>query len=256
MTIRESEYFVYDNVKSSEFGIINVNVSSGLLEEPFSANREIIEEIIPGNSSPYLYEVREHPLIFNVEFAFKDIWDFDKIRAVGRWLLKPYYKELYFSSNIDKRYYAMVVDDATLVHNCLKQGYVKLVFRCNSSYTYSPVYEKIFDLSSIATPTTIQLQNLGDNILKPQLWILKYGLGSFKITNLTNSSKEFYFSELVDQETVFVDNKLCDIITDIPDTYRYDQFNGNYLELPIGINQLIVEGAAKLRFRYQYEFKI
>jgi phage-related protein len=235
-------------------GLINVNISNGLQDEPFYGGREIIEEIIPGRKKPYFYDIRESPLSFNVAFAFEEVWNYDKMREVARWLIKDNYKELYFDDNVDKRYYAVVVDNPRLIHNCLKQGYVELTFRCNAPYAFSPIYTSQYDLSGISSPTIITFNNEGDDILKPEIEILKYGTGDFSITNLTDGGKVCSFTGLADQETVYVNNELRQIISD-SGFYRYDNHNGNYLELVRGENSLEVNGAAIIDFRYQYILK-
>lgn len=141
MTIRESLYFSYDGKKSIDYGIINVNISTGMQEEPFAYSRSIMEDKIRGRSKPYFKGIKKEPLSFTVNFAFEDTWDEEKIKEIKRWLTEQdYYKPLYFSEDVERIYYALVVDDPVLIHNCLKQGYVTLTFRCNDAYAYSPVY--------------------------------------------------------------------------------------------------------------------
>lgn len=144
MTIRDSLYFSFAGRKSVEFGILNVNLSSGMQEEIFSTSREIVEERVKGNDRPYFTRVENEPLKFSASFAFEETWNTQKIREVARWLTEhDYYQELYFANEdglgSERIFYAIVVDDATLVHNCLKQGYINLSFRCDSPYSYSPV---------------------------------------------------------------------------------------------------------------------
>lgn len=114
-----------------------------MLEEAFVASREIQEESIKGKARPYFQGTRKSPMKFNVSFAFEESWNTQKIREVARWLTEhDYYQPLYFSNEIgrnpEKIYYALVVDEPTLIHNSLKQGYITLTFRCDSPYAYSP----------------------------------------------------------------------------------------------------------------------
>ncbi|SYX84444.1 distal tail protein Dit [Paenibacillus alvei] len=140
--IRDSMYFSYAGKKSSDFGIINVTIGDNMmLEEPLASSREILEESIKGSTRPYFQGMKKSPLRFSVSFAFEDTWDTNKIREVARWLTEQdYYKELYFSSDPERIFYAIVVDEPILVHNSLSQGYMNMTFRCDSPYSYSPTY--------------------------------------------------------------------------------------------------------------------
>ncbi len=139
MTIRDADYFKYAGVASSDYGIRNVNVTSGLQEEPFGSGRSITEIAVRGRSRPYFQSIRREPLTLRVSFAFEQAWDKERLREVCRWLTEqPYYQPLSFTSDNDRIFYALVVEDPQLVHNCLSQGYVQLTFRCNDAYAYSP----------------------------------------------------------------------------------------------------------------------
>ena len=119
-------------------------MNSGMQEEILFPSREIVEEKVKGNDRPYFMDIETEPLRFSVSFAFEETWNTSKIREVTRWLTQhDYYQELYFSNEeglgAERIFYAMVVDESTLVHNCLKEGYINLTFRCDSPYTYSPI---------------------------------------------------------------------------------------------------------------------
>lgn len=134
--------------------IENVNISSGMQEEPIHG-RSINEVQIRGRSKPYFQGIEKKPLEFSVSFAFVEPWNDELLRKVVRWLTEQeYYKPLIFSNNLEKIYYAMAVDDPVLVHNCLKEGYLSINFRCNDAYAYSPVHtSKLYDWDEI--PVTI-----------------------------------------------------------------------------------------------------
>jgi phage-related protein len=126
--------------------------------------------------------------------------------------------------------------------------------RCDSPYTYSPVYiTDIYDYSTNPSGVTLQLTNGGDVECKPEIWITKVGNGDVSIINNTNAGEEFKFIGLLDGETVYVDCEMEDITTDLDDTYRYSNFNDNYLELVIGVNNLFITGTCKLQFRYSFK---
>lgn len=254
MSFRESISFSYDGHTSEEMGLYNVTVENGMYEEHLMAGRKIIETKVRGNDRPYFQGIEKSVLEFDLSFAFKDNFDQEKTRAVARWLDQDYYKQLIFNDNEDVVYYAMLVDEPHLVHNGLKRGYVKLKMRCDSPYAYSPMYTSpIFDFSTIgSTSSQFKFTNSGDLNLKPEIWIKKVGSGDISITNQSNGGKEFKFKNLVDGETVYVDNENEYITTDLANTYRYTNFNNNYIEMLRGVNTLSVNGQCTLQFRYNF----
>lgn len=147
MTFRNALWFSYANIKSSDMGLINININSDMLEEPLVSERIIHEVKIKGNSKPYFQTIEYEPLQFNVSFAFEESWDSKKLREITRWLCsQEYYQPLFFSSDINKIFYALVVESPTLIHNSLSEGYINLTFKCKDNFSYSPIYEsKIFD---------------------------------------------------------------------------------------------------------------
>lgn len=255
MTIMDSLDFNYNGKFSSEFGIWNVSISSGMSEEVFVANRSIREIQIRGNSKPYFQSVEYEPLTFKLSFAFQDSWDEGKIRDVARWLMQDYYKPLYFSDNPNRIFYCMPVEESQLIHNNLKQGYITITMRCDSPYSYSSVMTSpIYDMSTnVAGGTAIQFINSGDVVCKPEIWITKVGAGDVRIVNNSNKAVEFKFTGLANNEVVYVDNNMEYIETNVPLTYRYSAFNNNYLEMVVGVNNLVVYGNAKINFRYQFK---
>lgn len=145
MTIRDALYFSFAGKKSVDYGILNVTMSSGMYEESLAPSRSIQEVSIKGRDRPYFQGTKKDPLKFNVSFAFEDTWDTQKIREVTRWLTEQdYYQELYFTNDIgrdpERIFYALFVDDPVLVHNGIREGYVNLTVRCDSPYSYSPMF--------------------------------------------------------------------------------------------------------------------
>ena len=100
----------------------------------------------------------------------------------------------------------------------------------------------------------IVFDNKGDTYCQPEVWITMNESGDFSLVNLSNGNEEFKFTDLVNGETVYVNNEREHIETDRLATYRYSNFNDNYLNLPVGQNIFRVNGKAKIIFRYQFKF--
>lgn len=247
MPIRSSLSFSYAGISSATKGLTNVNTSSGMLEEPFFAEKAIHEIKIKGNPKPYFQQTELSPLQFNVSFSFDEAFDSTKLRDIASWLCnQSYYQPLYFSDNPNKVYFALVVESPTLIHNSLEQGYINLTFRCNSPYSYST--------ENTGTSKTLFTNN-GDLIVRPELWITKtVGDGDVSIINQTNSNLTLTFTGLTLNEEVYIDNENEYIESSLEGIYRYDNHNGNFLEMLTGNNTLSVNGDCTLSWRWRNIF--
>jgi len=254
--LRESLYFSFANRKSIDFGIYNVGISDGLFEEQISYNKTINEKRVRGNDKPYFIDITREPKQFQLRFAFDDTFNDDLIDEILRWLNVDFYQPLFFSENIDRVFYAMPIDNINLIHNGLKNGYVNLNMRCDSPYSYSH-YKTThwYDFSSNLQDKIIQINNKGHFSIKPEIWINKIGDGDIEIINYSNGLETFKLTGLKDQEEIYVDCENEIIETNLPNTYRYDNFNDSYLELVYGKNTLKVVGEAKIKFQYRYIYQ-
>lgn len=250
--MKESMYFVFDNIKSTDMGLVNVQVDNkGLLEETFVADKEIKEIKIRGRDKPYFAGVERQPLEFGLSFYFEDNYDTNKLREVARWLDQDEYKSFYTTDNTNRIFKCMLVSDSKLLHNGLKQGYVNLNFRCDSPYSYSPIYQT--PIYNSVSEQDIEIQNYGDLDCHPIIYIQKIGDGDITIKNLSDSGKEFTFTTLVDGEELEIDCENEIIKTNIDNFYRYDSFNDNYLRLLYGANRLQLTGNFKLIMKYRFK---
>lgn len=253
MTIRDSQYFIFDGKTSEEMGLYNINISTGLLEETLQGNRTILETRIRGNNSPLFKEIQYEPLTIPVNFYFNDNFNNDSLAQTLYWLTPSFYKPLQFSENLNKIFYCLPVESPTLIHNCLKQGYLQLNFRCKWPWALSPIYEQIYDCTS-TDETIIKFTNNGYMNVLPQLYIQVDSTnltGNVSIFNLSNANKEFAFTGLLPEEIIFIDNFTGLITTDQSNLFRYDNHNNVFLELSRGVSNLKVVGKCKIKVRYQ-----
>jgi predicted phage tail component-like protein len=244
-----------------------------MYEESFMASRSIREVTIRGQERPYFQEIIREPKSINLTFAFEDTWNDDLINEVARWLDVDFYQPLTFSESSEKVYYVLPVNESSLVHNGLKQGYITLTMRCDSPYCYSneiatPWYDCTLDRSGyFISPyqfvenntdegVSIILQNKGDKKIQPKIWIQKVDNGDVSIFNTSNKNEEFKFTGLLDNEELFIDCENEIIETNLPNTWRYDNYNDQPLTLPYGKNTLKITGRCKLKFQYRYKFII
>src|SRR5690606_26839588 len=96
------------------------------------------------------------------------------------------------------------------------------------------------------------IDNIGDDICYPEVWITKTGAGNISLINTSNDNEEFAFTGLNNNETVYVNSEREYIESSLAMTTRYGNFNDNYMQLPIGKNVFRINGRAKLQFRFQF----
>ncbi|TCJ01043.1 phage tail domain-containing protein [Cytobacillus praedii] len=251
--MKENLEFVYDGLSSRHMGIVQCHLNSGLFEETFIPTRSIQEEKIRGNDKPYFYGFTYEPLSFPISLYFDGELDSKKLREIANWFNVNYYKPLYFLKYPNRIFYCMPVDDSQHIHNGLKQGYLTLNMRCDSSYSYSPDYTtKIYTYQN-NNGSILEFNNRGDVNCSPLLLLQKIGDGDISIANLSLNGREFKFTSLLDKEELIIDNEKQTIETNVPLTYRYDNFNFNYLVMARGINRLLINGDCKLQFKGRFK---
>jgi len=253
--IRESLYFIYNGVRSEDLGLINVNLNSGLINEPFYGKRQVIKERIRWNPRSYLIDIEEEPLTFSVSFAFKDGFTEEQAREVARVLFLKNYAPLQFSSNLNKIYYGIFIGDAELVHNGAQEGYLELQFECNAPYAFTPVYtSSIYDYSNNSESGTEYIfTNIGDLPTKPQIIVEVVDGDSFSIVNNTNRGQKLEFTDLAKGEILTIDCEAESIESSLPGIYRYDNMSedSEFLEMVRGNNYLLISGKVKIQWKWQ-----
>ncbi len=251
MAYKNKKNFVFNNVDSDELSIINVNVDTGMAQEPFLAESTINEIRIKGKTKPYFMKKEYQPLLLNLSFAFVETWDEELIREVARVFDVDYYKPLYFEDEDDIIYYCMPIESSTLIHNSLQQGYVEMSFRCNDKYTYSRLKTKEFDNDF----DNIKISNKGDVVIYPEIIVTKNNSsGTIKITNETVDNQLLEFEGIPAYEEIYIDceNEVINNLTS-SDLYRYNNHNNVFLQMKRGANKLKAEGINKLQFRYRFK---
>ncbi len=209
-TIRESENLTFNGIDFSDLGVTNVNLSSGLLQEPVWGNRSIVETKVRGRPVQYFHSVEDDPLSFTLNLAVLDEWDSDSIRAIMRALRTDFYAPLVLSAKPDQIIYAMIVDQPILNHTAHGTGYVSANFKCDSPWFYSAVIQIDEDLSSNSlSGTTFTITNSGDLAIPTLITITKVGTGDITITSLTNSNS-ITLTGLEDLSTIVIDGETED----------------------------------------------
>lgn len=258
--MREAMNFIFNGVSSEDMGVVIASPKGGLYEEDFLPQRSIVETKIPNRNNPYFQRVETTPLSFSLTIFIEEWEERDNLRQIAKWLYLPYYKPLVFSSNLNRIYYAMFIENSSLVHNGGHEGYIELNVRCSSPYTYSPVEETpVFEARMPNTNNSMVIYNTGDITIKPKMWITKrIDKGDIDIVNETNGQKVIFKNLQVDEQ-VFVDFDREDIVSSLQflTVYRYDDHNNVWLELEEsydGENKLKFTGNFDIFFSYEMQY--
>jgi phage-related protein len=235
-------------------GLVNCRVDeTGLFKQALLPNRNINEIGIRGGKK-YFQDIERSPLEFNLTFAFSDKDDVsneDKLRYVARWLNVDYYKPFYLTSSPNRIFYCMPIGETSLNYD--SGGFITLTMRCDGAYAYTNVYTTpIYTSSSDTNYQDISFNNIGDTDVFPTLFIDKTSAGNVEIFNST-TNQLLTITDLVDGESITIDCEREMIKTNLPFTYRYNNFNDEYLQLSVGLNRLQIRGNFKLYFRNYFK---
>lgn len=117
----------------------------GLYQEPFLPERRIVEKKIANREKPYFQTIEQEPLQFPMTIIMTEWQNYDIKRRIARWLFQDYYKPLYFESNPERIYYAIIEGASEIFHNGVtdynaSHAYINVNVRCDSPYAYTPEY--------------------------------------------------------------------------------------------------------------------
>lgn len=254
-TIKDKLYFNFDGKWSNEFNLIHVVLSSGMYEETFVANRNIVETSVSGSRKPNFQRVEEEPLEFELNLAFEHDFDEDKIDDIIRWLYVDYYRPLYFEGEEGRVFHCMPSGDSKITHNGMSQGYITITMRCDSANVYSPTFKSFqYDFSQGGSHI-IELVNDGHLDVYPEISIEKVGNGKITIESMSDGGKIFEILNLTNIENIYIDCEKEIIESDIVGVTRYDDVLGEYIKLRYGINVFRITGNCIIQFRYRYKYR-
>lgn len=257
--------FTLNGISSTEFGVTNIHLESGAIEEPLHGSRSIIEDVIPNKSKRYLFGVQKEPLEFTMTFSLLDEkFTYAKRLQIMEWLLKDNdnYRSLIlqdFETPANSiHFYVIVINQGTL--NLFgDQGYFQVNFRNIANSPFSPVYtSEIQNFSNNPTYIDYEMYNNSniDTFYYPETWITLQGNSTgFSLQNLTNGGKIMSCTGLNLLEEIYINHESKDIMSSLgEDVYRFDKFAEpkNWLQLISGKNIIRIRGNVLLKTRSQF----
>lgn len=248
-TIKDELYLNFDGVNSKDFGLIAVELGSGLYEETLVTSRTINETKPNERLRSIFHGVTEENRAFSLNLAFEDSFDEDKINEIINWLFKDYYRPLYFEGQEDRIMYAMISGETNIIHNGLEQGYFTVTVQTNSPYRFSRMKE------GSSNGNKMTLINNGHKVVHPEFSIKKIGDGDLRIEV---EGRHVLIINLVNGEELYIDTLRDKIVTDIKGEYRYDNITmGELSDLYLDVGEKVynITGEAEIAYRYREAYK-
>jgi phage-related protein len=238
-------------------GIYLVKMNSGFMESQFFGERQLKSDTISGRRTPYYYGDEVQPLKIKLQLSpLGDKWTPELKDNVTRWLNNGKFNKFFSYDDPNRIYYLTYVGSPTLNVTGQNQGYIEIEFQNIDCYVRSNVESTQFDLSGITSPAIVEVLNLGNETILPDIYITKKTEnGSVSICNLSNGGLTSTVTGLFIDEELTLDGENRKIITANPNLYRYDTFNKTYMRLVYGVNRLQITGKCHLKINFRQLFR-
>lgn len=234
--------FSYNGITSTSKNIINVRTESGTIKQSFATKRSIVKEKVFYTAQTFDYGNNYEDLSFTLEITKSDgeAFTLSERNDLISWLFKKDYCEFKTADYPDCVMYARAVSEPIFDNVGYNAGTITIDFETNSPF--------MFYAKQIITLTNGQSTIINNNtnvdeykIYYPNVEVTMTGDSSFSITNSQNGVVTS-FTGLDNNETIGMNAKMRLIVTSKTGTYRYSNFNGNWLRLNQGGNLISVSG--------------
>lgn len=136
--------FTFDNINSSDLGIVRVSNGSRLQEGLLpSSNEQIID--VPGTGEKFFIRAWDEPMDREIEFAYEKLTE-DGLRKIRNWLRKDKVGNFIFDEYPYKQYRGRIIDEIRLEFVPFDEDGIT-VYRGEGSFilrTYSPYARNVF----------------------------------------------------------------------------------------------------------------
>ena len=244
--------FTYDGMSSKAMGVTQVSTSGGLFEDDLMSSRTIETEKGKMSDITMLKRVIREPITFQMTLYLEDGMDQSAIDRITYWLDTDEYRQFYFDERDDRIVYALPQNEIKLSHDGIN-GYFNVTMVANSPYWHTPVVAMEYE-----SPGEYMLINNGVSVIKPIIEIHATtnitAEQPFKIKNL-RTNQEVIFKEIASGEVVTIDCEWENVESSLPNIYRYDAWNEEYVILPTGQNILQISSGAYVVIKYRERYR-
>ena len=246
----ESTDFSYNGISSSTMKLKMINFNTSFVETPLWGESEIQETRTSEKLKSYFYKINRQPIEFTASFVLVDIngqpaeWTAAERKRIASYFIVNGYKEFITNDDITKKYYA-ICKNPGVINLISGKGYIELNFQTNSPFAWTEEYTNTYDFSSSPGINYISYENKSNigGFFYPKLEVdLTSSITAFNIINVSNGNKTMSFTGLLDGEKISIVNENKIILSETALSYPFSKFNGIWIELVQGFNNLGIEG--------------
>lgn len=244
--------FTYDGIPSMHYGIMQVNVGGGLYDDTLMSSTSIESDTVKGRDVSFFKNITRENIKLTMSLYMEHGVDERQLDIVRAWFDVDYYKPLYFDERPDRLVFAMIEGEVKLRHDGY-QGYLEVTLATNSPYWWSPIHALDFKGA-----TTFNFTNTGTKSLFPMIEITaKDNISSGSPVKVINvrTGQSLEVTQMASGEVLTVDCMYESLQSSLPETYRYDVCNENYLEIETGVSPIQLVGNASFKFRYREKYR-
>lgn len=248
--------FIYNDIPSEIYDCSLVFIDESYTNRPSGSGVEMITDSIRRNAKVlYLDASQAPPLEFGIEVVFEEPVDIFVLTQVKDWLGGEItFKELQIcAENFNTFYFNCYITlDEDLIYAGGYRG-VKATVHCDAPWAWEHEDDITYVFDDTSIPHVVEFNNLSadSEYLRPTIEITAANAGDVSITNVTFNNRETKFSNLLQGETVTLDN-LYGFISSDTGLRRVANFNKKFLKMDKGMNELIISpNVSSLKITYQ-----
>lgn len=256
--------FIFDGLPSSEYGLQILSLGTAPDTETLIPNKEYIKVKAPNDTRYRILNVSEdEPLTFKLQLFSTECTTEDeflasnRIKVITDWMFNQtdYKKLQIINSEISHLYFNCILKDATKLMIAQNVFGIECTVECDSAGAWE--FEKTNRYDFVANGNgSILFNNISSELkgLKPFLTIEMFEDGNLSMTNLT-TGQFITINNLNITEKIIMDCR-NQVISSNLDKYLFDDFNGEFLYLKQGLNNIAVTGKCKMTMTYQNQVKV
>ena len=256
----QSSYFTFDNIKSSDMGVVLITLDdSNLIQHGLSFSEEPLFDFAINSKEAYYYGSKiSEPEAIELHISLVDEVDNpmkwtikDRIRVFD-WLVKEDFCPFTTEDEPDIVYYLKCVGIKKEFSPNL-EGVITLTMQPSSQYAYTPILKQSH-CNYDGEPYVMEVSNISNvsSSYYPQFTITNLEEGQEIAIKNKKTNKEFIVKNLPVNEAITVDMETRQLLTSLNTPFDLSNTNKEWLYLVKGTNDIEIKGKCDLTIKCQF----